>query len=482
MLKGYLDKYHKLAPPVKAGLWFTISGFLQKAISFVTMPIFTRLLNTEEFGAVTIFNSWENIFLLIVTLNVFFGAFNTAMMDFEEERDRYSSSLMGFISLTSIIWFIIYLLFRSPINYLTGMSFGLSCIMFFQIFFQGVVSIWLSRLKFSYDYIPVVIAVLILFGLSPILSIIGIELFPLHKVEAKLIGNALAYSMVGTYSAFYLFKKGRCIISKKYWKYAIKFSAPLIVHYLASVILGQADRIMISKFISDSAAAIYAVAYSVAMMLTILTTSANQAVVPWLFTSIKNNVLKQTRQSIYILLGSTIIALFFVMLIGPELIRILATNDYYDARWIIPPIVASLFFTFVYMLFANVEFYFKKTLYIVTASIAAAIVNIVLNYLFIPRYGYKAAAYTTLLCYILFALFHYLCARFIAKKEGLDWPFSINVIVMFMVALLSLTAVALFVYQYIIVRYVIIISLIILGASKYKTIMSFITQLKNKKE
>ena len=477
-----LEKYNTMPYAVKAGFWFTVSSFLQKTISFVTMPIFTRLLNTEEYGAVTIFNSWESIFLLFVTLNVFYGAFNTAMADFEDERDQYSSSLVGFILLTSIIGFFIYNVLQVPINKLTGMSYFLTCIMFCQIFFQGIVSIWFARLKFSYNYIPVTVATVVLFGLSPIFSIIGIELFPDYKVEAKLIGNLIAYIIVGTYSFFSLYNKGRSLIASKYWKYAITFSAPLIVHYLASMVLGQADRIMISKYISDSAAAIYAVAYSVSMILTILTTSVNQAVVPWLFESIKSNVLFKTKKAIYILLLMTVLALFFVMLFGPEVIKIVATPDYYDACWIIPSLMASLFFTFVYQLFANIEFYFKKNIYIISASIIAAIINIVLNSIFIPIYGYRAAAYTTLVCYMLFGLFHYICARKVAIRQGLEWPFSISVIIGFSLLLLLLTGIVLIVYNNSIMRYCVILFTAIMIIINYRRILGLIKQIKNKNE
>lgn len=478
LLAGYINKYRQLSFPVKAGLWFTISSFLQKAISFLTMPIFTRLLTTEEYGIVTIYNSWESIFLLLVTLNVFYGAFNTAMMDFEKERDIYSSSLVGFIAFSTVLWFFLYIVFKESINQLTGMTFTMSCIMFIQIFFQGVVSIWLSRLKFSYDYVPVVIVTVVLFGLSPIFSIIGIYQFPDYHVEAKLIGHALAYALVGVYCIIYLIKRGQCFVSKRYWSYALSFSAPLVVHYLASIVLGQADRIMISKFIGDSYAAIYAVAYSVSMILTIMTTSANQAFVPWLFVCVKTNSLERTKNTVYTLLAVTAMGLFYVMLLGPEIIKLLATPDYYQAKWAIPPIMGSLFFTFVYQVFANIEFYYKKTIYIISASIVAATVNMVLNYLFIPQYGFLAAAYTTLICYLLFGFFHYFCARFVARKENIYWPYSTVVLFILSALLLVSLGLALLLYNYTVIRYTAIFAFTLFIILKRRVIINLFKQMK----
>ena len=43
------SKYRSLSVQAKAALWFTICSFLQKGISFITVPIFTRLMSTQEY-------------------------------------------------------------------------------------------------------------------------------------------------------------------------------------------------------------------------------------------------------------------------------------------------------------------------------------------------------------------------------------------------------------------------------------------------
>ena len=468
-----IRKYNTLPRYVKAGFWFTVSGFLQKSIAFITLPIFTRLLNPDEYGIVTIFNSWETMFLLLVTLNVFYGAFNTAMMDFENERDAYTSSLVGLILFSGCFWFFIYYLFNPLFNSFTGMTFLMSCVMFVQIVSQGIVSVWLSRCKFDYEYRSVVISTLVLFGLSPVLSIIGIEMFPNNRVEAKIIGNSFAYLFVATYAATSILRKNSKLISNRYWLYALVLSAPLLIHYLSTAILGQSDRIMIGKLDSDSKAAIYAVAYSVSMAFSIVTTSASQAIVPRLYSCIKVNELSKMKNTVYVILGIVAVSISILMLIGPEIVKLLAPSEYYDASWIIPPVMASMFFTFLFQLFANLEFYYKKVLYIVFASLVAAITNIILNYVFIPIYGYKAAAYTTLTCYILFGFFHYVCAHYIARHENLEWPFSTIIISLLGLLLLLLTVVVLLIYNYILVRYTFIIVAISFLLLNRKKILPF---------
>ena len=59
-MKSLIDKYKNLSVRARAALWFTICSFLQKGISFITVPIFTRLLTTEEYGANAAY-VWEQI-------------------------------------------------------------------------------------------------------------------------------------------------------------------------------------------------------------------------------------------------------------------------------------------------------------------------------------------------------------------------------------------------------------------------------------
>lgn len=72
-------------------------------------------------------------------------------------------------------------------------------------------------------------------------------------------------------------------------------------------------------------------------------------------------------------------------------------------------------FSLAYGIPAIVEYYHKKTIYISIGTIGAAVVNVVLNYIFIPKFGYVAAAYTTLFSYAMYYLFHSIISYRIAR-------------------------------------------------------------------
>lgn len=81
-----------------------------------------------------------------------------------------------------------------------------------------------------------------------------------------------------------------------------------------------------------------------------------------------------------------------------------------------PYVAMGVLFLYSYDFFAKFAFYYEKTTLIMLASIIGAILNIILNYFGIKMFGYIAAAYTTIICYMLFVLFHYILMTNICNK------------------------------------------------------------------
>lgn len=112
------------------------------------------------------------------------------------------------------------------------------------------------------------------------------------------------------------------------------------------------------------------------MMMTLITNAINASLTPYIYQSIKRNNITNVRKVTNYLLVLMVLLCFGVMLIAPELIRIFATKEYYEAIWIIPPVAVSVFFMFLYNLFGNIEFYYEKTLFIMVASCVGAILMV----------------------------------------------------------------------------------------------------------
>ena len=109
------SKYRSLSVQAKAALWFTICSFLQKGISFITVPIFTRLMSTEEYGTYTVYLSWLQILTIMTSLYLFNGVYDNAMAKYEKQRDEYTSAMQG---LTLVITGAVFALYCFTIGFL----------------------------------------------------------------------------------------------------------------------------------------------------------------------------------------------------------------------------------------------------------------------------------------------------------------------------------------------------------------------------
>ena len=116
MINTIQEKWNKLPLTVKVSTSYAICSILQKCLAFFTLPLFTRLLTTEQYGQYTIYSSWQGILMIFLTLNLAYGSFQTAMVKYEDKRLEYVSSIQGICILLSCVFLLIYLPFREIWN------------------------------------------------------------------------------------------------------------------------------------------------------------------------------------------------------------------------------------------------------------------------------------------------------------------------------------------------------------------------------
>ena len=465
-MKKHLAKYKSLSVQVRATLWFFICSFLQKGISTITTPIFTRLLNTAEYGQYNVFNSWLGIVTTIVTLRLSMGVYVQGLVKFEKDRHQFSSSLQGLTLVLCLAWMGIYLLLRTKINNLLDLTTIQVLAMLLMIWTTSVFEFWASEKRVTYSYRGLIILTLIVSLAKPTVGIIFVKLAT-DKVTARILGLALV-ELIGYTSLFFIqMRRGKKFYSAKYWKYAVQFNLPLIPHYLSLTVLSNSDRIMIKSMVGESESGIYSLAYSLAMIMTLVNTALSSTIGPWIYQKIKEKKVEDISKIAYITLSIIAAANIVLIAFAPEAVAIFAPKEYYDAIYCIPPVALSVFFMFCYDLFAKFEFYYEKTHYIMAASMIGALVNIGLNYIFIKLCGYVAAAYTTLVCYIFFDIMHYVLMKKVCK-EYLDGVkvYDIRIIAGMSVAFSALGFAYLATYRLDYVRYGLTIVIIIFAIAK----------------
>lgn len=400
----------KIVNMKKASSYYFVGNLLNKGMSFFTVPIFTRMLNTSDYGIVTTYNSWIAILSMIIGFALHSGI-RIAFVDYRDKMKDFMATTTAFTLFSGGVISVIALFLSHFIN-TTRISTGLIVICLFHSIASALIQDYSMYLMMQYRY-KFRTAIMILPNLvSVILSIIAIKFVLTDKLYlGRIIPTAVTFMLFGVCICVLVFSKSKCIYNKEYLKYALGVSMPLILHGIALNILSQSDRTMITWLADSSQTGIYSLIYNFSMIATVITTSLEGIWVPWFYGHMAKKDIDgiNVRAKDYITLMTT--CMIGIILIGPEIVKVLASPSYLDGIVIIPPIVLSNFIIFSYTLYVNIEHYHKKTKSITLNTVIAAIINLGLNYMLIPRFGYIAAAYTTLISYLISFLLHSINAK-----------------------------------------------------------------------
>lgn len=477
MFKKIWQKYEKMPVSVKASLWFVICAVLQKGIATITTPIFTRIMTPEEYGQFNVFTSWQGIIGVFVTLNLNAGVFAQGVVKFAKERAVFVSSLQGLCLSLCCIWAVIYLMTENFWNQLFGLTTVQMLSMLLMIWLSAVWGFWSMTQRVDFLYRKVVALSLIMSIMTPALGIFMV-LNADDKVTARILSILIVQLLLYTGLFFMQMQRGKTFYSGHYWRYALAFNIPLIPHYLSGVILASSDRIMIQQMVGNAEAGIYSLGCSVAVVMSLFNGSLMQTLEPWLYRKISEGKVLEIAPVAYtsfaLIAGLNLLLIAF----APELVAVFAPPAYYEAIWIIPPVTMGVYFTFTYSFFATFEFYFEKTRFIAIATVLGAVANLALNYLLLPYFGYVAAGYTTLLCYIIYAVSHYIFMQRVAHEKfagikiySLTTIMAITVSFMFMAGIFALS------YENMLTRYGLLLVCMVAIYAKRRLIMDKVREI-----
>ena len=406
------------------------------------------------------------------------GEYGKGLVEFEKDRSRFTSSVLGLTYFITTITLLLYLINIPFWTNVLQLSPALMFAMFIELYSIPAYEFWSTKQRFDYKYKKVVASSLGMAIGSVVIGVICV-INTTYKLEARVFSDVLVKFLISGSFAVILIKEGKTLFNRKYWRYAFFFNLPLIPHFLSTMILNQSDRIMIKSMVGSTEAAIYSVSYTIGTMVFLVINAINNSFTPYTYQKIKNGTFEGIKKNSTILCAFVAIIIAISMAFAPEIVLIFAGSKYYEAIWVIPPVAASMYLIFVYSLFSNIEYYFKKTKQIAIASVICAIINLVLNYIFIPIFGYYAAGYTTLVCYVLYAMVHYLFCRnalleqSIQSKRLIDLKsiISITAIVIIFMLIMIMT------YQHIFIRYGVVCIIIVTCLLRRKYIISILKDI-----
>jgi len=385
-------------------------------LSLFQVPIYTRLLSVSDYGIVSVYTTMVTIMAILTGADLHAGI-GRAQIDFGDKYKEYLSSVLSLSLLLFASVFLIGYFFKGFFGRITGLPSKLFVFAMVGGYLSFIFNYFNSHLLFAQKYKTKSILNISKSLGQIILSIIFIMLLIEDKYLGRVYGS-LVISLIFAAPIFWIVLfKGKKLFYKEAWKYALVIGIPLIPHNLSHILLSQFDRMAINSIVGSAEAGLYSFAYNIGMIPLVFWGAFNSAWVPWFYKQLAKKRNDYVRKVAKIYAIGFLIITISIMALGPELGLIMAPSTYQAGIRIIPVIVSSYFFQFLYTIYVNFAFYQKKTFAISIGTIATGTINVVLNLLLIPIFGYEIAAWTTVVSYFFLFIFHWAnVSKFLGDK------------------------------------------------------------------
>ncbi len=398
----------------KAGVWYTISNIAAKAILVLTTPVFTRMMTTEDYGTASIFTSWYSLLVVFCSLNLTYSI-GRAKIDFPGKLDEYVGAMQILALINCAVLAGAALFIIGPVSGIMGMERPMILLLIAYLMCAPTVLLYQAKFKYQYRYRENILITAFIAAGTVTVSIIAISLMRENRYYGRILGAVLPMAALSAGFWFSSVKKRRLCLKKAYFLYGLRISLPLILNSVSLNILAQSDRIMISRFNGPAMAGIYTLAYQFAILISLFFDSVNQAWLPWFHDAYAAGEYGKIRESVkpLVIFGGYVGLMCIAA--APEAIWILGGDHYMEGRWVVAPIALGLVCKFIFANYEHIELHLKKTGYIAVGTAMAAALNLALNVIFIPQYGFLAAGYTTCFSYFSLMTVHYLITNHIMK-------------------------------------------------------------------
>ena len=410
-------------------LVYGFGGAIAKGLSFLLLPIYTRIFTPAEYGTME----------MLVVISSFVSAVLVLGMDsaqsmyfFKVKKDgiQTQAKIVSAILQIRLIWGCIVVLLASLLSPFLNLWFfnGVLGLEYFAIAFCGalfvqvmVQSAELMRLLYRpWDYIGIIILQSILSATTGLICIIILDL----GVLGFFIGILISATMVGLFGWFRI---------RDYWEFKnlhwhifprlIRFGLPLMPAALVFYFMSTADRWFVQYFHGAAALGIFAAGAKLALILSLVIETFRQAWWPFAMDSMHTDSGAETFKIIARLyLGIACAGVVMLTYLSPWLVYLMAGSNYQSA-WTIVGVLAGQGVFYGFFNIGNAGIWKSEKTYLnLPLLIGAAILGLVLNYLLVPKYAGLGAAVATVVTYFVWIAATILVSQNLWK---IDYQFNV---------------------------------------------------------
>ncbi len=388
---------------LQAGIFYVIGQMMIRGLTFLTTPIYTRLVSTAQYGQIRVYESWLLIMVPVMSLCLW-RSVDRAKYDTGEDYNAYVSSVQSLSYISIAVFFLMALIFQEQVMKFCSMNPFMFYMAFLYVFAYTSILYMQRREKQMMRYKASIFVTTVTIVPATVLSIAllywGNRTGKLDQlVDLRVLGFYLPQIIGGLIVAAVLFVQGRKLIQTYYWKYALKYSLPLIPEALSIQIMNQADKIMIQFLVGNEYTGIFALGTTISFIIWVVEDSVWNAFLPWMYEKIERNEKSEIEKPWLLLMYTFELVSWGLVAVAPEIVAVLGSKSYRIAIYLVAPMVTGTLMRFYSYIYTAIENYYKKTTYVAAGTILTMVINVFLNYICILKFGYMAAAYTTAISY-----------------------------------------------------------------------------------
>lgn len=400
-----VNKYKKL---LSNTITFGIGTFSAKLLTFLLVPLYTRVLTTAEFNASDLIQQTGNLLMPLVSVGM-----ASALIRFGLDKSYDKTSVFSTALMTSGCGFAIFLLLSPLILLVPDISEHIVLLVLFVIMSalrslcsQFVRSLGYVKL-FSYDGVQSTVLTIIFNVLFLVVFRMGVTGYILATVVSDFISAIFLFLMADLHW-YVRFSK----MDREVFRTMIRFSVPMIPTALFWWIINVSDRYAVTWMISSADAGIYAAAYKVPTIVSLVSSVFTEA---WQMSAVMEKD-SANRDQFFTKVFSALSSLLFLtssaLIVCSKLItKVLVGPSFYDSWRYIPILVVATSFSCFANFLNSVYMVERKSVLSLLTVMSGAVINVVLNVLLIPPMGVNGAALATFVSYLVVFIMRAITSR-----------------------------------------------------------------------
>lgn len=388
---------------VKYGKWYLMSSILTKGLSILLLPIYTRYLPPHDYGILQTLGSVSAFlpFVLSLSLDSAFGRY------FHE--DKYSKQALATLYST-VYWFVVgYAIIMLVIAFATSVLWmedlitvsvwPYAYLTFIPVLFSQLGNLGRTFMQQALETKKSTIVDVISTLINAVISVCLLVFCDLGVIS-RLLGIAAGSLFMFAFYHFYFVHNGILIktFSISCLKKCLVYSLPLLPAMMGSWISTLSDRLVIAKYSSLASVGLYSLAVQFGQILYLVGDAITRVIGPLIMSGLiadKDATVDKVRNTSYFILVAMLFSNLMLYVFSEDIVSIFATKQYAAAAVFIP------IFGFNYVLGMQQRFptqiisYKNKTWVISAGCILMALLNLTLNLIFVPIYGYEFSAWAS---------------------------------------------------------------------------------------